>query len=159
MEGKTVDKKNALARIQYLCAKSEKCSGDVLKKCALWKLSPDDTAWVLKQLIADGFVSDERFARYYVRDKAQFNKWGRIKIKTYLRAKGIDAQIIELAMLDFPADTNNQTLGELLKRKLPNISAKSDYELKSKLIRFGVSRGFELDLVIVEANRLLKQSE
>lgn len=159
MDSKIVDKKKALARIQFLCAKSEKCSGDVLKKCALWKLSNDDAAWVLKQLVTDGFVNDERFARCYVRDKALYSKWGRIKIKTYLRAKEIDAQVVESAMQDFPDDTNSETLGELLKRKLPSIKAKSDYELKSKLIRFGVSRGFELDTVITEASKLLKSED
>lgn len=161
MEKPQIDKKNALNRLQALCAKSERCTGDIKRKLALWKLPESDSVWVLQQLVADGFVDDVRFTQYYVRDKVQYSRWGRIKIRTMLRAKGVSADIIEDALLEISPETDSSILGDLLSRKLPHIKAKSKFELKSKLIRFGVSRGFDLGLVIkvIDSDGLLVEPD
>lgn len=152
----SIDRTQALNRLQAQCARAEKCTGDIRRKMQQWRLPEADAEWVMRQLVADGFVDDTRYATSFVRSKAQYSQWGRIKIRAALRAKGLAESLIAQALADFPADTDRETLSELLARKLPQIRAKSPYDLKAKLVRFGVSRGFELDMVLSEADRLVR---
>lgn len=154
-----IDRQKALNRLQSLCAKMEKCSGDIRKKLLVWRLPEPDVEYVLQQLVADGFVDDRRFARAYVRSKANYSGWGARKIRTSLRAKGLPDDIVDDALQQITPDKSLATLRELLTRKLHSINAKSTYELQSKLIRFGASRGFDLDLVIALARELVKDLE
>jgi regulatory protein len=55
-----------------------------------------------------------------------------------------------------PVDLKER-LVELLTRKLPTIKAKSTYEAKAKLIRFGVSRGFDMEMVVDCATQLISE--
>ncbi|MBQ9470252.1 MAG: RecX family transcriptional regulator [Bacteroidales bacterium] len=150
-----VNKLQALAKLQAMCARAERCSADVRRKLAQWGLPDDETEWVLRQLMADRFVDDARYAAYFVRDKAQFNRWGRNKIALALRAKGIDPEMAAEALNQLDPNQDAQTLAELLARKQRQVKAKSTYDLKAKLIRFGLSRGFAPALVMEQVNRAL----
>ncbi|BDX37962.1 hypothetical protein CYCD_13170 [Tenuifilaceae bacterium CYCD] len=151
-----IDKEKALTRLQSLCARSEKCSGDLKQKMIQWKLDPLDINWVINQLVSDGFIDDTRYAGMFVRDKSRISKWGRVKISTALRAKGISTDIINEALTQIDPSTNKSQLIELLSRKAKQTKAKSVYDLKNKLIRFGVSRGFDMGLVIDVVNGVVK---
>lgn len=153
---KNIDKEKALSRLQNLCARSEKCTGDLRQKMILWKMESDDIAWVIGSLTSDKFVDDTRYAAMFVRDKSKISKWGRIKITTALRAKGISTEIITEALTQIDPSADRAQLLELITRKAKQTKAKSVYDLKNKLIRFGVSRGFEMGLVIDVVNGVVK---
>jgi regulatory protein len=153
---KQIDKQKALSRLQYLCARSEKCTGDLRQKMILWKMEPEDIAWVINSLTSDKFVDDSRYAGMFVRDKSRISKWGRVKIATALRAKGISAEIINDALTQIDPSTDRAQLLELITRKVKQTKSKSVYDLKNKLIRFGVSRGFDMGLVIDVVNGVVK---
>lgn len=150
MEGKekTISLEVAIGRAQYLCARQEKCTFDIKAKLKLWNVSSEDIEKIIGQLIKDNFISDERYAAMYVRDKVKFNKWGPIKIAQALRAKRISETIIKESLNEFGSKDNEKTITELLKKKAGSIKAKSAQDLKIKLIRFGVSRGFEYSTII-----------
>lgn len=143
-------------RLQFLCARSEKCTGDLRQKMILWKMKPEDIAWVINSLTSDKFVDDTRYAAIYVRDKSRISKWGRVKIATALRAKGIAADIINEALTQIDPSTDRAQLLEQITRKTKQTKSKSVYDLKNKLIRFGVSRGFDMGLVIDVVNGVVK---
>lgn len=121
-----------------------------------WKMETTDIAWVINRLISDKFVDDARYAAMFVRDKSRISKWGRVKIATALRAKGISAEIISDALTQIEPSTDKAQLLELIARKAKQTKSKSVYELKNKLIRFGVSRGFDMGLVIDVVNGVVK---
>lgn len=153
---KNIDKEKALSRLQSLCARSEKCSGDLRKKMILWKMETTDIEWVISRLTSDKFVDDTRYTAMFVRDKSRISKWGRIKIATALRAKGIAADIINDALTQIDPSADKAQLLELITRKAKQTKSKSVYDLKNKLIRFGVSRGFDMGLVIDVVNGVVK---
>lgn len=154
-----IDKHQALNRLQALCARSEHCSGDIRRKLQRWGVDANDAEWVLQKLMDDRFVDDVRYAAYFVRDKATFNRWGRLKIATALRAKGIATDIAQAALAELDAEQCTSALAEIMARKLPQIKAKSDYERRAKLIRFGLSRGYEPSDVMATANKLLAYNQ
>ena len=75
-----ISPEKALQRAQALCARQERCSHDIRLKLRQWKLSNADIEKIVKQLIADSFINDERYAKMFVRDKSKFNKWLQIYV-------------------------------------------------------------------------------
>ncbi len=141
-----ISPEKALTRAQAICAKQERCSNDIRLKLIQWQIAPAEAEKIINKLISDGFIDDERYARMFVRDKSKFNKWGPIKITYTLRSKRISEDIIKSALQEVVSD-DDASIKELLIRKRKNLKAKSPYDLKTKLIRFGISRGYEYELV------------
>lgn len=154
---KVITEDVALERAELLCARSEQCSYDISVKLSRWGLSADAAGRVLTSLQSSGFVNDERFARAYVREKYLFSRWGRRKISAALYAKRIDKNIIADALEEVDMRRYASNAFKVMATKLRMLPA--DMELpdkRNRLIRFGISRGFETSLVmkIVESDRL-----
>ena len=76
----TPQQSDAFYRAAALCSRAEKCSSDIMTKLSQWGVGEENASVVLKQLIEEKYVDDERYARSFVRDKFRFNKGGKIKI-------------------------------------------------------------------------------
>lgn len=132
-----------LYKLAARCSVSEQCMSDIEAKLAKFDLPEEEKIRILRHLVEEKYVNDERYAEAYVRDKYRFNKWGRIKIAQGLRMKGIDRESIEAAMEAIDEQEYLNILRELLKSKRKSTYGKNDYEVNGKLIRFATSRGFE----------------
>ncbi len=86
--------KKALNKAAVLCSRQEYSAYDIRKKLVNWELSEEEVEQAMSRLISEKFIDDSRYAGYYVRDKFQFNGWGRIKIRYQLRGKGVSSLII-----------------------------------------------------------------
>jgi regulatory protein len=148
---------NALQRVQGICARQERCISDIRQKLRQWEVDEADAERIISSLIKDGFINEQRYATFFVRDRSRLNRWGRLKIAQALRQKGIPDEAIALALEELQPQADESTLAELLTRKANSTRAKSPYDLKSKLIRFGVSRGFEFEMVVRVAEAVVKK--
>lgn len=157
--GKPISHQKALERLQYLCARQEKCTHDLVQKLKQWGLSKVDIDKVVSKLITDGYVNDSRFARLYVREKSRINRWGPIKLRAMLASKGIPTEIIDQALEELSDPSYKANLLELLKKKMLQIKSTNRFDLRNKLIGFGVSRGFPLNDVIYQVNQILGSDE
>lgn len=144
-EKKKVSKDQAYLRLSTLCANAEYCESDLRKKMQRWDMPDGAEDAVITQLTKERFIDEERFARAFVREKFRFNKWGKVRITLELKRKGIDQFVIEDALEEIPSEDNMDILSNLLASKKKTVKGKSDYEIKCKLIRFALSRGFEMD--------------
>jgi regulatory protein len=135
--------KTAYEKATILCSRSEKCVFDVEEKLKLWGLPVDECQAVIKKLIDEKYLDNERFARAYVKDKFRFNHWGRQKIEYMLRTKRISSEILEHAFDEIESSDYSENLMKLIKDKALSIKAKDQYDKRSKLMRFAMSRGFE----------------
>ena len=135
--------KTALTKAMRLCSQREMCKSDIETKLELWGVTKSDSHKILDILHNENFINEERYAKAFVNDKFTYNKWGKIKIASQLRTKKIPTAIINSALDVIDNDHYIATLETILKLHKKSVKAKNDYELKSKLIRFGLSRGFE----------------
>ena len=87
---------------------------------------------------------EKRFAHAFVRDKFRYNRWGRVRISQELKMRHIDDNVIEDALEEIEEDDNLQTLREIIEKKRPSVKGKSEYEIRGKLIRFALGRGFSM---------------
>lgn len=159
MDGKeVVTFEKALKRLQNLCARQEKCSWDVMQKLKQWGVENKEAQKILNQLVDEGYIDDRRYASLFVRGKTRLNKWGRIKITAALRQKKVDELIIREALQELPAESEDEILQALIEDKANHTKAGSISDLRVKLIRFGMSRGFELGRVVEVVDQIIKHS-
>lgn len=138
---------NALSRAMALCSKREFCIGDIRAKLDSWGIREPDQKRITAFLVKENFINEKRFAEAYVKDKFTLNKWGRIKIRIGLRAKKIPEKIIAGALEGIDDRIYNDTIESLIKKHRKSIRAGNGYEIRAKLMRFGLSRGYESDLL------------
>ena len=138
---KQITEQEALLKLSALCSQAEHSSGEMMDKMRRWMLPSDVAERILDRLI------DERFARFFVRDKIRFDRWGRRKIEQALYKKGVASDISQRVLDAVPADDYIEILRQLIAAKRRTVKADSDYELNCKLIRFAMGRGFDMDVI------------
>lgn len=151
-----IDEKNALAHAAALCSQREYCVSQIKEKLVAWGQPPEAQGRIISKLIEERFLDEARFSRAYALDKMRYNHWGRVKIRQMLRLLDVSNTDRDAAIAELPDDEYFSILRHLIEQKLPTIKARSDYELRGKLLRFLVGRGFELDEAssAIDENRL-----
>ncbi len=145
----------ALNRAMALCSKSEKCISDIENKLRSWKLSSDEeNTAIIATLKEENFIDEKRYARSYTMDKYRFNKWGKVKIRAMLRARGLSEEDILYGTDTIDDDEYLQMIEEEMLNKLSSVKASNIFELKGKLFRFASSRGYEKEYVYDLIDRL-----
>lgn len=149
MVRREVTPEQARQRLEDLCARSEQCRYDLLRKLSLWGIGSDVAGKIVAHLRRERYVDDCRFAHAYCRDKFRFGRWGRLKIVRGLMEKRIDREVIDDA-IDAEIDDEEyvDTLVYILRSKSRMLEEPRSYDGKTKLFRFAASRGFEQSLVI-----------
>lgn len=139
--------KIAIEKAMAQCSRREYCSDDIRNKLSLWGVDNDDIGKILKILISDNFINEPRYATAFVRDKFKYNKWGKVKISAHLRGKKVPQDIISSALDSIDNNLYIKLLRELIEAHRKSVKAKNQYDLKAKLLRYGLSKGFESSLV------------
>ncbi|NCB08606.1 MAG: RecX family transcriptional regulator, partial [Bacteroidia bacterium] len=146
----TTDEKNiheVYNRLAALCSRSEQCSPDIRKKIVALGFEDETAAEITAKLKEENFFDDERFIRSFVADKFKFNKWGKVKIRYYLKMKGLPGDLIENGLNSIDEDLYKQLLIKILKEKAKTIKKKDKFEKMGQLIRFAQGRGFEPEII------------
>lgn len=139
-------KQRTYSSLENQCAKREYCTSDIYKK-ALDKLEGDSAAAeeIVAKLVANGFVSDLRYASAFAREKASLTGWGPVKIRFALSAKRIDREVIDEALGEIDAEKADAKLERLLEAK--RRSLEGDPQGRLKLIKFALSRGYDYETI------------
>ena len=135
-----------LSSLQALCSRKEYCSSDMYKK-ALKGLEGDEEAAseMLSLLVKDRFVDDLRYASAFARDKACLDGWGPVKIRFQLRGKGIPSETVDQALAAVDTEKADAKLRAVLEAKARTL--KGDSEIRLKLLKFALQRGYEYDRI------------
>ena len=146
--------KASVNKAMALCSRREYCISEVMDKLHSWGTDADDNARIIELLKKENFINEERYALGFVKDKFNYNRWGRLKIKAHLRAKNIPAELIKQALDSIDIEIYMKVLGDLISAHRRTVKAKNQYELKAKLLRYGLSKGFESSLLYDLLNML-----
>ena len=156
---RTKTPEQALAALMRLCARAERSEEDARRLMTRWGVAPADREQVLERLRRDRFIDDARYAEAFVRDKIRLSGWGARKIRTSLRLKGIAAAIIDEALARLDPANQSERLRTQLEKKLRLTRYKDTYDLKTKLIRYGLSLGYDYDAVLDAAGELIQTND
>lgn len=149
----------ALAALMRLCARAEKSQEDARRLMRGWGLAERDAEGVLAKLVRDRFIDDARYAGAFVREKLRLSGWGGYKIRTALQRKRIDRALIDAALAEADRSGMDERLRRQLERKARTAKYTTQYELKTKLIRYGLSLGYDYETVLDSAAALVTDTE
>jgi regulatory protein len=112
----------ALNAMRSLCSREEKCHRDIRTKLIQKGIFGLELENIIATLIEENYLNEERYARAFVRGKFRNNSWGKIKIISGLRQKGISDYCIKKGMEEISDDEYKEKVLLLIdkKRKLLN---------------------------------------
>lgn len=153
---KPLNPDEARARLEALCSRSEQCSADALHKLASWGIYGDTAGEIIDSLIDRRYIDDARFARAFTSDKYRFAGWGRHKIRSALISRHIPSQTIDDSLATIDSRTYQTRAFEAFRSKIRQLDRSDVEKCREKLIRFGMSRGYETSLIlrIINSRRL-----
>ena len=134
----------ALNKVAAYCSTAEHCRAEISEKLQRWGLPYDVIDRILKRLVDEKYIDEERFCRAFVNDKYRFAKWGKIKIGQALQLKKIPQRVFSPYLNEIDEDEYLAILNNLLMAKRKSVHAENEFELTNKLVRFALSRGFEM---------------
>ena len=119
--------------------------------------TPEQALAALMRLCARAERSEEDARRLMTR-------WGiapadRERVLERLHRKRIARETIERALAALDAGTARERLADLLRRKVRTTRAATPYELKNKLIRYGLAQGYDYEAVRDAADALIATTD
>lgn len=144
---KKIDFASAKVKIAKYCAYQERAHSEVELKLFSYGLYSDQVQELMAWLITENYLNEERYAIAYAGGKFRIKKWGRIKIEQNLRQKRVSEYSIKKALSNIEEAAYLRTLEELIKAKKKFTTADNIYELRNKIARSVISKGYEPDKV------------
>lgn len=142
-----MSEQQVLFKLTSMCSTAEHCSQEMLDKMKKWEIPEELQAKVMEYLIKEKYVDDARYARFFIKDKIKYNKWGRRKVEQALYLKHISKDISNPIFEEIEDESYMEVLQPLLRSKAKTVKAKSEYEKNMKLIKFALGRGFDMQQI------------
>ncbi|WP_026913959.1 regulatory protein RecX [Christiangramia portivictoriae] len=144
---KSYSVEEALQKLMHFCAYRDRSQKEVEDKLNDMHMIDAAKEKIIIELMQEGFLNEERFARSFVRGKFRIKKWGRVKITQELKKRGISSPIIKMGLTEIKESDYRSTLFELAEKKLEKINEPNEYKRKGKLADHLLRKGYESSLV------------
>lgn len=141
-------KEIALNKLKHYCAYQDRSHREVRTKLLSLKVYGDDLEEIMSELIKEKFLDELRFACSFARGKFRIKKWGRNKIKQHLKQHDISDYCLRKAMEEIDEKEYLSTLQEIIGKKKIDYADTNKYKQNQKVIKYCISRGFEMNLVL-----------
>ncbi len=145
---KEISYSEALNNLAAHCSVAERCKEDLYRKMERWELEEQEKDKIIAFLVKENFLNEDRYARAYVNDKYKFAKWGKKKIVQGMLMKGVERESMQEGLNAIEYDVYLDNLKDILTAKQRTVKAKDEYDMKSKMIRFAMGRGFDYSDII-----------
>ncbi|MBR4756483.1 MAG: RecX family transcriptional regulator [Bacteroidales bacterium] len=139
------------------CSKREYCSSDIFRK-AMTAFEGDraQAQRLLDSLLEDRFVDDLRYATAFAREKSRLSGWGPAKISYTLVGKGIPRSVVAEALKEIDESEADRKMRSVLETKYKTLAG--DPQEKFKLLKFGLTRGYEYDKIAPVVDDILNKN-
>jgi len=148
--------KNTALRIVEKAYKSEK----ELKDKLILKGYDNESIYKTMNFLKEyNFLSDNNYAKMYVKDKSRIQ--GKKKIKFDLIKKGIKDNIIEEEISNIDREDERESAYNLAIKKYNTIAKREDdkFKLSQKLYRFLLSKGYDYDTVSYVVKKITNMND
>ena len=118
-----------LEKARKYCAFQERCHQELREKLYSWLLPEKSVEQIISELISEGFLNEERFAKAFSRGKFRIKRWGKNKITNELKRRNISEYSIRKGLKEIETILNDikVTYGSGLKFKIPFIDSVKKY--------------------------------
>ena len=155
MQRKILSKEEAFQKLKHYCGYQERCHREVKSKAYSLGLRKTEVEELTSRLIEEDCLNEERFAKLYAGGKFRIKQWGRIKIKSGLKQKGISEYCIRQAMREINETEYLSALNRLAGKRWDGVSGRGTnlFVKLTKTRSYLLSKGYEPELV----SRALKE--
>ena len=153
---KTATPAEANVKIRRYCAYQERSHLEVRTKLYSYGLRRSDVEEITVDLITEGYLNEERFAKAFAGGKFRMKKWGRVKIAHALELKGVSANCVKIGLKEIDDESYIATLRGLLMEKLKTLESPNSFIARDKLSTYAIGKGYESDLVWKEVRDLIR---
>lgn len=129
------------------CAYQDRSHKEVEEKLRTFQLIEEARDEVILFLMRENFMNEERFAQSYARGKFYIKKWGKQKIKSQLKMKGVGDRLIEKGLQEIDPKDYYKVATEVFEKYYRQVSGKNDFERRSKSVRYLMSKGYEYEVI------------
>ena len=140
------EKSKAMSRVTKYIGSSLKTQKQIRDYLRKKEYSDDTIEFVMSKLVEYNYIDDQKYAQAYVLTYGK--KYGKLKLISQLKIKGVSEEIIECVLEDNKVDSIESVASKYLKNKVMS------YEVSQKLFRFLYSRGYEFDEINSYINKL-----
>jgi len=154
----TNEAKELLLKAMKACSGREYCISDVRTMLDKWGADNEETKEkIIRRLLAESFISEPRYSRAYALDHFRYSHWGKVKISMGLRNKKISGEDIAYGLEAIDDEEYMALLAKIVNDQRRKIKAKNRFDLKGKLLRHAMGKGFESHLVYEVINSLFSE--
>lgn len=140
-----------LLKLERFCAYQDRCRYEVKQKMRALDVPNDLWHKLISYLEYEGFLNESRFSMVFARSKFNIKGWGPMKIKLELQKRQIEPELISLALEQFGSEDRGEKLLAILQKYIRTVKFSSEYELRAKLCRHAMSKGYAYS----EANKVV----
>ena len=112
----------------------------------------------LRELTAQGYLDDARFARMFAQDKRTLEQWGAERIRRGLLAKGVERELVAAVLADEPSGAEGDELERaraLLRRRFPDGS--QTHRERERALAVLLRKGYEYELAVEALGALAQE--
>lgn len=147
----------AWPKLLRYCAYQERSPAEVLRKMAPWQLTEQQQTTLLEKLKEENYLSEERFVAAYTGGKLRMNGWGKTRIKQGLAQKGIAKEVANEALSEVDEKLYLDKLRALLEKERAKYQALPAFQLRQRLYKVALAKGFEFSIIEKEVGLLDSQ--
>ncbi|SKA86768.1 regulatory protein [Caloramator quimbayensis] len=129
----------------FILGKKDYTEYEISKKISDKGYSFTSISKTIEKLKLYDIINDERYVKKYINDCIYIKKYGRKKIEYNLQKKGINPDLIKECFFDNNSDYEYENALEILQKKIKY--CKDEKNIRNKLIRHLLSKGFTYDIV------------
>lgn len=137
----------ARQKIEAFCAYQERSHKQVKEKLLSYGLKPEIADEILIELIQNNFLNEQRFAEIFTSGKFRIKKWGRQKIKKYLKAHQVSEYNVKKALETIEEKEYQKTFLDTADKKWSILISENKSNKKQKLQAYLYNKGFESELI------------
>lgn len=152
MEHKSFTFEEIKQKMVNYCVYQDRCHSEVEKKMRDFMLIPEAKDEILLYLLKENYLNEERFTRSYIRGKFYIKSWGRTKIKSHLKLKGVSEKLISKCFDEIDDVDYRKTIQKIWEQYYSQQKMLKEYQKKSKTIKYLLSKGFEYEEVLSVLN-------
>lgn len=132
----------ALVFVSYR-PRSEREVRDRLRKR---EFGPEAIEYAIEKMRGWKYLDDRTFAEFWVESRAEHSPRGKRALKSELRAKGVEREVVDIVIDDAEMDEQGSAL-EIARKRLRSLSSYDEETQKRRLSAFLARRGYDWDVV------------
>lgn len=136
-----------MLKAAHYCAYQERCHAEVIEKLGEWGIYGQEADLLLLQLIEQGYLNEERFAKTFAGGKFRTKQWGRLRIVRELKMRKISEYCIRGALEEIEEAEYQKTLLKLIRQKMVLLKEKNPLVKRNKTATYLIGKGYEPDQV------------